>query len=116
MRILIRRGSGDDEPPLDGIQRAELRLTKEEFFWPDRNSASEDAIVRWHEEGMGHLGDTDGDGERFCYRQRGLRLTAWFIETEDICALFRIARRFGPLILEDTDYLEAPLQVTLQNW
>ncbi|HVG33111.1 MAG TPA: hypothetical protein VM911_08525 [Pyrinomonadaceae bacterium] len=116
MRILIRRGSGDDEPPLNNIQRAELRLTKEEFLWPDKAGASEDAIARWHEEGTGHLDDTDGDGEPFCYRERSVQLTAWFIDAEDIGALFSIARFFGPLTLEDTDYLEAPLQATLQNW
>jgi hypothetical protein len=111
MRILICRSSGVEEPPpLDGIRRDELRLTKEEFIWPDRAGMTEDAIDRWLREGTGHMDDTDGDGERFCYRTQSLQLTTCFIDTEGVGALARIATYCGPLILEDTAYLEAPLK------
>lgn len=81
---------------------------------PDKES--EETIRQWYEEGTGHSEDVDGDGERFLSRERSEVKKVWFVDVESVDDLFLIAKYFGPLILKDSDYMEAPLRITLQNW
>jgi hypothetical protein len=113
MKILIHQKSSNGAPPLHDAQRAELLLTKWEFLQPAFES--KETIQRWYDDGFEHCEREDDEGEKYLVRTKREVKVEWFINVENLDELLLLARYFGPLALEETDYLEAPILVTLQE-